>query len=34
VDALILIVEDDASLREVTRLGMEAEGYRRWAGGP
>jgi DNA-binding response OmpR family regulator len=28
VDALILIVEDDASLREVTRLGMEAEGYR------
>jgi len=28
VDPLILIVEDDASLREVTRLGMEAEGYR------
>lgn len=25
---MILIVEDDASLREVTRLGMEAEGYR------
>lgn len=28
MDPLILIVEDDASLREVTRLGMEAEGYR------
>lgn len=28
MSALILIVEDDASLREVTRLGMEAEGYR------
>ncbi len=28
MDELLLIAEDDASLREVTRLGLQAEGYR------
>lgn len=28
MDELLLIVEDDPSLREVTRLGLEGEGYR------
>jgi two-component system response regulator MtrA len=28
MEALILVIEDDASLREVIELGLEAEGYR------